>query len=73
MNGIIIENHFGEFMTHNDFHFIHDLIKPLKDFFKKLPEKNYGKQDLYSKLPIDLFENSREIDKSRSIIEYLLN
>lgn len=32
---IISHHYFGENMTHNDFHFVHDLINPLKDFFKK--------------------------------------
>lgn len=59
-------------MTHNDFHFIHDLIKPLKDFFKKLPETNF-QENIYNKLPLNLFGNDKSTDRSRTIIDYLLN
>ena len=53
---ICVCSHYGENMTHNDFHFIHDLINPLKDFFKKSKiEIKSSDENEFENLPEEVF------------------
>lgn len=73
----IICYHFGENMTHNDFHFVQDLINPLKDFLKKskMEWKSIDNDDNeFENLPEEVFTPPKTINQKKgSIFNFILN
>ena len=66
---LISFHHFGENMTHNDFHFVHDLINPLKDFFKKTKielKSNGNDENELENLPEEVFYAPKTILNKKS-------
>jgi len=74
--GIIVTHHFGQNMTHNDFHFVHDLINPLKDFFKKCKielKSSDNDENEFENLPEEMFAAAKNIShKKNSIFNFYL-
>lgn len=75
--GNYICHHYGENMTHNDFHFVQDLINPLKDFFKKskidAKSKDHEENE-FENLPAEVFTPPQSnFKKKSSFFDFIIN